>query len=301
MSANLYDYPRYYDLVFGSDWKAEFHFLRQAFDKFCGPRVRRVFEPACGTGRLLYRLALAGYEVSGLDLNPRAVDYCNQRLARVKKERANSRLRTEFTGDRQFSAEADSHCSRRDQTHALALRAKPRPQASPAVVVGDMADFSLRRPVDAAFNTINSFRHLLSADQAQGHLQCLAAALRPGGIYVLGLHLTPTEGAPLEEESWSARRGQLGINTHLQTFDLDLRRRTERCTMTMDVYTPTRTFQIIDELVFRTYTRQQLFRLLATVPELELAAVFDFSYRIDEPIAIAPDTQDVVLILKRRD
>src|SRR5436305_4378335 len=114
-STNLYDYPRYYDLVFGSDWKAEFDFLRQAFDKFAAGRVRRVFEPACGTGRLLYRLAMAGYDVSGLDLNPRSVDYCNKRLLR---------------------------------------HGKPA-----SVIVGDMSSFTLRKPVDAAFNMINSFRH----------------------------------------------------------------------------------------------------------------------------------------------
>jgi SAM-dependent methyltransferase len=256
MPANLYDYPRYYDLVFGSDWKAEFDFLRRVFDKFATGRVRRIFEPACGTGRLLFRLALAGYDVSGLDLNPRAVEYCNERLKRRHKR--------------------------------------------PSVFVGDMTDFTLSRPVDAAFNMINSFRHLLSEEQARAHLRCMAAALRPGGIYVLGLHLTPTEGAPLEEESWSARRGHLGINTHLKTFDLDLRRRSERCTMTMDVYTPTRTTKIVDELVFRTYTWQQMKRTLAAVAEFSLAAVFDFTYRIGEPIEIHADTQDIVLVLQRQ-
>ena len=44
-------------LDIGSDWKAEFDFLRQAFDKFGGSKVRKVFEPACGTGRLIFRLA----------------------------------------------------------------------------------------------------------------------------------------------------------------------------------------------------------------------------------------------------
>jgi SAM-dependent methyltransferase len=254
MPANLYDYPRYYDLVFGSDWKAEFDFLRRVFDKFVGTRVRRVFEPACGTGRLLFRLAVAGYDVSGLDLNPRAVAYCNERLKRRHKRAS--------------------------------------------VFVGDMASFTLPRPVDAAFNMINSFRHLLSEEQSRAHLRLMAAALRPGGVYVLGLHLTPTKGTPLEEESWSARRGHLGINTHLKTFDLDLRRRTERCTMTMDVYTPTKQLQIVDELVFRTYTWPQLKRTLAAVPEFSLAAVFDFTYRISEPIEIRADTQDVVLILQ---
>jgi SAM-dependent methyltransferase len=253
--ANLYDYPRYYDLVFGSDWKAEFDFLRQAFDKFARSRVRRVFEPACGTGRLLFRLALAGYDVSGLDLNPRAVDYCNKRLVRHNKK--------------------------------------------PSVFVGDMADFELPRPMDAAFNMINSFRHLLSDELAFNHFRCVARSLKPGGIYVLGLHLTPTEGTAISEERWSARRGHLGINTHLATHDLDLTARTERCTMTMDVYTPTRIFQISDELTFRTYTWPQMRALLATIPQFELIANFDFRYQIDSPINVRADTQDLVLILRR--
>ena len=28
---SLYDHPRYYDLVFGSDWQAEYAFLRKVF------------------------------------------------------------------------------------------------------------------------------------------------------------------------------------------------------------------------------------------------------------------------------
>lgn len=255
-NANLYDYPRYYDLVFGSDWKAEFDFLLAVFDTLVCGKVRHVFEPACGTGRLLFRLAQGGFQVSGLDLNPRAVEFCNKRLVRHGHK--------------------------------------------PAAFVGDMSDFRLPRPIDAAFNTINSFRHLLSEEAARGHLRSVAAALRKGGVYVLGLHLAPTEGQPLDEERWSARRGHLVINTHLKTFDLDLRRRTEKCRMVLDVLTPTQSRQIVDELVFRTYTAPQLAKLLTTVPELELVGTFDFRYRLDLPTEIASDTQDVVLILRKR-
>src|SRR5688572_22677154 len=80
--AHLYDYPKYYDLVYGSDWKAEVDFLEECFERFASGSVKRVFEPACGTGRLMYRMARAGYEVSGLDLNPKAVAFCNRRLRR---------------------------------------------------------------------------------------------------------------------------------------------------------------------------------------------------------------------------
>ena len=44
--------------------------------------MRQGFEPACGTGRLLVKLAAAGYQVAGNDLSRKAVDYCNARLAR---------------------------------------------------------------------------------------------------------------------------------------------------------------------------------------------------------------------------
>ncbi len=81
-SQDIYDYPQYYDLVYGSDWKAEFDFLLNCFERYATPHVRRVFEPACGTGRLLIKLAPAGYEVSGNDLNAKSIRYCNRRLER---------------------------------------------------------------------------------------------------------------------------------------------------------------------------------------------------------------------------
>ena len=63
--------------------------------------------------------------------------------------------------------------------------------------------------------------------------------------------------------------------------------------------TPTQSRQIVDELIFRTYTAPQLARLLESVPQLRLAATFDFRYRLDWPTEIDTDTQDVVLILKK--
>jgi SAM-dependent methyltransferase len=254
--AHLYDYPKYYDLVYGSDWKAEVDFLEECFERFASVAVKRVFEPACGTGRLMYRMARAGYEVSGLDLNPKAVAFCNRRLRRYGFE--------------------------------------------PTVFVADMSDFTLPRKADAAFNTINSFRHLMSERQALGHLQCMANSLRKGGIYVLGLHLTPTVGPPLETESWAARRGNLSVLSKLWVVGRDARRREERVGMSFDVYTPTRQFRIEDESAFRTYTASQMSALLREVDDFELTSVHDFGYDASRPIKITPQTEDVVYILRRK-
>ncbi|MCH2113578.1 MAG: class I SAM-dependent methyltransferase [Pirellulales bacterium] len=253
---NLYDYPKYYDLVYGSDWKAEFDFLEACFEKHADLEVRNIYEPACGTGRLLIRFAKADYQVAGVDLNQHAIDYCNDRLQRAG--------------------------------------------FAPTAVVGDMCDFECEEPVDAAFNTINSFRHLTGEEQARNHLRAVAAALRPGGLYVLGLHLTPTTGQPLTEESWAARRGNLAVLSRMWVTGHDRQRRQERVGMSFDVYTPTEQFRIEDQCAFRTYTAHQLETLLEKVAELEMTAVYDFSYDIDNPVSVGPETEDVIYILKKR-
>jgi SAM-dependent methyltransferase len=256
IAGNLYDYPKYYDLVYGSDWKAEVDFLQACFDTYATVQVKRLFEPACGTGRLLFRLAKYGYQVAGLDLNPHAVRFCNARLLR----------------------------------HGF----------KPTVLCGDMTDYQLKRPVDAAFNTINSFRHLTTQRQAIDHLQCVSRSLRKGGLYVLGLHLTPTLVEPMDEESWSARRGNLAVLSRLEVTDRDLAQRSERVGMTLDIYTPTRQFRIVDEIVFRTYTANQFDALLRQVPTLEPVAVHDFAYDIHGPVEIDEQTEDVVYVLRKK-
>lgn len=253
---HLYDYPKYYDLVYGSDWKAEFDFLRACFERHAKRTVQRVFEPACGTGRLLIKLAAAGYEVSGNDLNPHAVAYCNARLAR----------------------------------HGF----------PPSAFVGDMADFRVPRKQDAAFNMINSFRHLPSDAAALRHLKCMAQALARGGLYVFGVHLTPTRGAPVGRESWSARRGNLAVISTLWSAGVDRKKRCEKVGMTFDVYTPTRRFRIVDEMDYRIYTAADIRRLLGKVPEFDLAETYDFSYDLNEPVTIGPETEDVVFVLRHR-
>lgn len=253
---NLYDYPRYYELIFGSDWKAEFDFLLDCFERFSPRMVQRVFEPACGTGRLLFRLAQQGYDVAGNDLNPKAIAYCNQRFER----------------------------------HGL----------EPVATVGDMCNFRVKRKFDAAFNLINSFRHLPSEDHARRHLQCVADCLRVGGIYLLGLHLTPKGRPVCSEESWSARRGHLAVTSHMQSLSIDRRNRKERVKMTFDVYTPTRHLQLADEMDFRVYTAPQFQQLLDDVGRFEVLETYDFTYDINAPMPVTSRTEDVVFILQKK-
>ena len=82
VEANWYDYPQYYDVSFRGETRAEADFLEAAFRKYCGFPVRRLLEPACGSGRLVVELASRGDSVSGLDLSRPSLEYLRRRLER---------------------------------------------------------------------------------------------------------------------------------------------------------------------------------------------------------------------------
>jgi SAM-dependent methyltransferase len=252
---NVYDYPKYYDVLFGADWRAEHNFMLACFRRHARCKVKRLFEPACGTGRLLIKFAQAGYDVAGIDLNGKAVAYCNARLMRYG--------------------------------------------FAPTATVGDMAAFRLPRKVDAAFNTINSFRHLESEAKAESHLRCVSRALTKGGIYVLGLHLTPLSVQRCTEESWFAQRGRLLINSHMESIRVDRQRRQELVTLKFDVATPKHRFRVKDEFVFRTYTAEQFGQLLGRVGDLEPIETYDFNYDVETPIPVTRRSEDVVYVLQK--
>ena len=257
VNESIYDHPKYYDLVFGSDCAAEIAFIVGCGQRYMKGRRTRMFEPACGTGRLLYWLAKRDHEVAGLDLNPKAIEFCNARFRR----------------------------------HGF-------PETA---FVADMSDFRVPRRYDIAFNTINSFRHLSSESAARKHLDCMAQAVRVGGLYLLGVHLTPTEVAPSDTESWSARRGHLSINTHMWFKHRDTKRRVERFGIRFDVHSPSRSFRINDELVLRSYTQRQMDRLIQSSPDWECLETFSFGYDLDDPIEVDGATEDVVYVLRRND
>lgn len=256
LNESIYDHPKYYDLVFGADCAAEVKFILGCCEAYLSRPPKRFFEPACGTGRLLYALARRGHEVDGLDLNPKAVEFCNARFAR----------------------------------HEMSHRA----------FVADMSDFRIKRKCDIAFNTINSFRHLPTEASARGHLECMAAAVRIGGLYLLGVHLTPTQAPPSDGESWSARRGNLSVNTHMWTNSRDSKKRVERYGIRFDIHKPSGSFRIEDELVLRSYTMSQMDRLIKHSGKWESIATYDFGYDLKDPITVDATSEDVVYVLRRR-
>ena len=254
--ASWYDFPQYYDIAFQSETRPEADFIEAACRKYCPFPVRRLLEPACGTGRLLVELAARGCRLTGFDLSRPMLNYLRRRLAR------------------------------------RSLRA--------AVFQADMAQFQLSKPVDAAYNTFDGFRHLLTEEAARRHLECVADSVRPGGIYILGFHLLPPDAAEECIERWAERRGRTRVAVTLRVLQTDRRRRLETLRVSLLVRSGTKQLRLRDDFQFRIYTAAQFRRLLAKVPAWELCDVYDFWYELDQPLRLSNELSDTVFILRKR-
>jgi SAM-dependent methyltransferase len=255
LNVNWYDHPRYYDIAFQSETQQEADFIEAAAKKYCDFRVRKLLEPACGTGRLVVEMAARGFRVAGLDLSRPMLDYLQRRLDRRK------------------------------------LSAK--------IIEADMAEFHTTAKYDAAFCTVNSFRHLLTETAARRHLECVADALRPGGIYILGLHMLPLDAAENDCERWTERQGRTQVSVTLRVVETDRRRRIERLRVSLLARDGGKTLRMRDEFPFRMYTTPQFRRLLKSVPAFQLRDTYDFWYDIDEPQPFNDDSADMVFILQK--
>jgi len=254
--ANWFDYPQYYDIAFQTHTPREADFIVAACRKYCPFGARRFLEPACGTGRLITRLAARGYEVTGFDISQPALSYLRRRLARRR-------------------------------LHAETFQA-------------EMSNFRLGRPVDVAYCTVNTFRHLLTEQAARGHLECVAGSLRPGGIYLLGLHLLPLDADPEDDARWTEWRGETKVTVTLRMLRTDLRRRIENLRVCLLVRRGSKELRLRHEFQLRTYTARQFRRLFGSVPSLELCNIYDSRYDIEQPIALNDRMAYCVFVLRRR-
>jgi 2-polyprenyl-3-methyl-5-hydroxy-6-metoxy-1,4-benzoquinol methylase len=250
-----YDYPELYELGFLEETPTESRFLMNVFDKYVPFPVERVLETGCGSGRLICDMAKRGFAMTGLDLNPTSLDYCQSKL---DKEGCRAEL-----------------------------------------VVGDMTQFHFDKPFDAVVNAINTFRHLETEEAALAHLNCVADHLKPGGVFVLSLHLLPRGGDLWGTERWTAKTDDMSIYYALTVVETSMKTRLEKLRISMLVKKKEESFRLADHITLRIYTVDQLKSLLAKCPKLKIAGVHDFWYDIDSAQKLNSNACDTILVLQR--
>lgn len=173
-----------------------------------------------------------------------------------------------------------------------------------SAVVADMRTHVVDPQVDLAYCLVNTFRHLLNDEDAITHLQSVARSLRPGGLYVVGLHLLPPDADLDDEEEWSVTEGDITVTIQLTAMNGCRERREETLRFVMTVEDPSLlkesgTLQFQSDYHMRTWEAGHIQQLLTNVPEFELRGVFDFWYEIDEPLELSDELGDTVLVLQR--
>ena len=183
---------------------------------------------------------------------------------------------------------------------AFARRRLARGRLRAELGQADLAHFSEGGPFDLAHCLVSTFKYLLDEERAVAHLTRVARALAPGGVYVLGVHLTEYAWRGRLRERWVARRGPTRVVCNIQTWPADRARRLERVRSRLLVSRGATRRALETNWLFRTYDAAELSRLIAEVPELELVATYDFSYDLATPRELDGDQLDCVLVLRRR-
>ena len=164
-----------------------------------------------------------------------------------------------------------------------------------------MEDFTLRTKqlFDLAHCLVSTFKYVLTEHGAVSHLQRVAASLRAGGLYVLGLHLTDYSHGGAQHERWVGERDGTHVVCNTHTRLPERRARTEALRTRLRITHDGRTHTQETHWTFRTYDAAQVKRLLRAVPDFDCVACYDFTYDVNAPRELDNSYADVVLVLRK--
>jgi hypothetical protein len=146
---------------------------------------------------------------------------------------------------------------------------------------------------------LSTFKYVDSEAGAVSSLRRMAASLRPGGLLLLGLHLTDYKNSPPDHERWIGRKPGIRVVSDTWSAPADRKSRTEAMRTRMRITEKGKTR--IEETLwdFRTYSPAELKALLAKVPSLHLVACHDFHYDLSSTRKIDMAYSDVLLVLRK--
>jgi SAM-dependent methyltransferase len=166
-------------------------------------------------------------------------------------------------------------------------------------VVGDMTDFRLPRPVDAAICMQDSQGHLLETEALLAHLRAVRRNVRPGGIYVFD-RLVPNGWSPGARWTWTRRRRGVTVRTSFQTLlDYDVARQVCHEVMRFDITEKGRHRVVVQRHPTRIVFPQELRALVELAGGWELCGWFS-NFSLKRPLEKSAAALVMITVLRAR-
>lgn len=153
---------------------------------------------------------------------------------------------------------------------------------------------------DLAHTLVSTFKYVLEEKDAVAHLHRVADVVKPGGLYVLGVHLTDYANSTDEHERWTGERKGVHVVCNIHSWPADKATRLEKVRSRLRITKDGETKTQETTWNFRTYSAAQLKALIKKEPLFELVACHDFQHLPDETRKLDDEYSDVVLVLRRR-
>ena len=246
LAPGFYDEPMLYDVLHSAGTADEVRGLLCISEDFGLDPNGPWLEPACGSGRYLRAAIARGIRIAGFDASPAMIEYARSRLSGVDARR---------------------YC----------------------LGVDSMERFDARRLAPEwrfalAFNSINTIRHLDSDADMLAHLGSMHEALRPGGIYAVGLSLSMYGAEQASEDVWEGTRGTLTVRQVIQyTPPSKAGDRFERIDNVLQVDRPSGRQNIPSTYCLRTYDRWQWHAIIEASPFTLVGCVDESGKPMDAP------------------
>ena len=259
-SGDWYQAPLWNDIIFDCDTEREADFLESVRVLHGRSEGRRALEPACGTGRILIELAARGWECAGFDAEPAMV---------------------EFAGLRAQQEHVSKHVK---------------------VWLDRMESFLIKEQswYDLAFVLLSTFKYLTEEKLALEFLNRTSQALAPGGLFVLGTHLSDYTQERPEHERWIGERDGVRVVCNTRTWPADPTTRLEAMRNRLEVTQDGEHAARVETLWnVRSYGVDELRATIDKVKDLELVATYDFDYDLENPLTSWENTDTVVLVLRK--
>ncbi len=158
-----------------------------------------------------------------------------------------------------------------------------------------------RARYDLAHCLVSTFKYLLREEDALACLDRVAAVLKPGGLFVLGLHLTDPARRTPTHERWTASRDGIDVVCNTRTWPQRPGQRFEPIRSRLRITLPDgETREQETRWESRTYTAAQLKRLLRKSGAFTVLACHDFHHDVEIVRRFDDEYADLVLVLGRR-